>query len=129
MPEEEGPRPRLRLDKWLWQARFVKTRSLAAKLVSGAGVRVNGARVSKPASHVGPGDVLTFALGAQVRVIRILDLGTRRGPAAEARALYEDLAPPPDPSAAPEPGAPRPIGRPDKYARRRFAAPRPDPLD
>ncbi|MBL4916300.1 RNA-binding S4 domain-containing protein [Tabrizicola sp. DMG-N-6] len=89
----------MRLDKWLWQARFVKSRSLAAALVSGGHLRVNGQPVSKPAHAIGPGDVLTLPLPGRVRVIRVLDLGLRRGPAHEARALYADLdatAPPPE---------------------------------
>jgi len=84
---------KLRLDKWLWQARFFKTRSLSAKLISGGRVRVNGTRVAKPAVTVSPDDVLTFPQAKQVRVIRIVELGTRRGPAPEAQALYEDLSP------------------------------------
>ena len=100
-----APRPTLRLDKWLWQARFFKTRSLAAGVVSAGRVRVDGQPVSRPARAVGPGDVLTFPQGRAIRVVRILALGLRRGPAPEARALYEDLAPPGP--AAPEPPAPR----------------------
>ena len=84
---EEG----LRLDKWLWQARFFKTRGLSADLVSKGRVRVNGQPVSKPGRTVRPGDVLTFPQGRAVRVIRILAPGERRGPAAEAQALYRDL--------------------------------------
>ena len=82
---------KIRLDKWLWQARFFKTRSLSAKLVSGGHVRVNSEKVSKPAYAVGPGDVLTFPQAREIRVIRIVAIGERRGPAAEARALYHDL--------------------------------------
>ena len=115
----------LRLDKWLWHARFVKSRGLAAKLVSETGVRVNGTRAAKPAAAVRPGDVLTFALGRHVRVIRILALGTRRGPAPEAQALYDDLDPPAPRAAEPEPGTPAPAaarepgaGRPTKAQRR-----------
>ncbi|WP_071672737.1 RNA-binding S4 domain-containing protein [Nioella nitratireducens] len=85
--------PRLRLDKWLWHARFFKTRTLAARLVAGGHVRVNSQKVHKPASTVGPGDVLTFAQGRDVRVIRVVAIGARRGPAPEAQALYEDLTP------------------------------------
>jgi len=81
---------KIRLDKWLWQARFFKTRGLSAKLVSGGHVRVNSAKVAKPAHAVGPGDVLTFPQSRRVRVIRILALGQRRGPAPEARALYDE---------------------------------------
>ncbi len=84
---------KIRLDKWLWQARFFKTRSLSAKAI-GAGLRVNGTNVSKPAFNVGPGDVLTFSQARQVRVIKVLALGERRGPAPEAQQLYEDLDPP-----------------------------------
>ena len=87
MSGEDG----LRLDKWLWQARFFKTRGLSAELVSKGRVRVNGQPVSKPGRAVRPGDVLTFPQGNAVRVIRILALGERRGPAAEAQALYHDL--------------------------------------
>ena len=86
--------PKIRIDKWLWQARFFKTRSLAAKEVSAEHVRVNSDRATKPAAQVAPGDVLTFPQARAIRVIRILALGTRRGPAPEAQALYEDLDPP-----------------------------------
>jgi ribosome-associated heat shock protein Hsp15 len=104
----------LRLDKWLWRARFFKTRTLAARAVS-EGVRVNGARTQKPSAAVRPGDVLTFALGPRVRVIEIVALGERRGPAAEAQALYADRSPPPAPR--PE-GAPAPEKAPDSRDRR-----------
>ncbi len=83
--------PKLRLDKWLWQARFFKTRSLAAKQVGAGHVRVNGNRALKPAFAVGPGDVLTFAQGRDVRVVRVVALGERRGPAPEAQTLFDDL--------------------------------------
>lgn len=89
-----APRPKLRLDKWLWHARFFKTRSLAARQVSDGQVRVNGAKAAKPSQTVGQGDVLTFSQGRVVRVIRIEALGERRGPAPEAQALYSDLDPP-----------------------------------
>ena len=84
---------RQRLDKWLWQARFFKTRALAAKVVGQGQVRVNGQRTDKPHRAVGPGDVLTFPQGDTVRVVRIEGLPERRGPATEARLLYADLAP------------------------------------
>lgn len=85
------PDDKIRLDKWLWQARFFKTRSLAAGLVRGGRVRINGRRAAKPAQQIGPGDVMTFPQGQQVRVVRLLCVGARRGPAAEAQTLYEDL--------------------------------------
>ncbi|MCW8842981.1 MAG: RNA-binding S4 domain-containing protein [Rhodobacteraceae bacterium] len=84
--------PKQRLDKWLWQARFFKTRTLAAKVVTGGHVRVNAAKTSKASHAVGPDDVLTFAQGRAIRVVRIIGLGERRGPAKEAQALYEDLS-------------------------------------
>lgn len=85
--------PALRLDKWLWYARFCKSRSLATKLCKLGRVRVNRQIVQKPHYEVRPGDVLTFPLGKRVRVIEVVALGQRRGPAAEAQALYTDLAP------------------------------------
>lgn len=86
----------VRLDKFLWQARFFKTRSIAQALVQKGRVRVNGARVTKPGKLVRAGDVLTFPAGAVVRVVTILDLPQRRGPASEARLLYDDHDAPPD---------------------------------
>lgn len=85
--------PLIRLDKWLWQARFARSRSLAAAMVSGGEVRLNGQPVVKPARNVGPGDVLTFARPGGICVLRILDCGSRRGPASEARTLYEEIVP------------------------------------
>jgi ribosome-associated heat shock protein Hsp15 len=84
----------LRIDKWLWYARFFKSRSLTAKLVSGGKVRVNSVLIAKPAYAIKPGDVLTFAQGDAVRVIMVEALGTRRGPASEAAMLYSDMSPP-----------------------------------
>ena len=87
---EEAPKS-IRIDKWLWQARFFKTRGLAASAVSAGAVRVNSTRVTKPAAPVRPGDGISFVQGNQVRVIRVRALGARRGPAPEARLLYHDL--------------------------------------
>ena len=84
----------LRIDKWLWQARFFKTRSLAAKLVQSGKLRINGDLISKPARNVTSGDVLTFPQALKIRVIEIVELGTRRGPAPEAQTLYSELFPP-----------------------------------
>lgn len=114
--------PRIRLDKWLWQARFFKSRSLAAGLVSAGKLRVDGTPVSKPARAVGPGMVLTFPQGDRVRVVRIIDLGIRRGPAAEAQQLYDDLSPAPEPCDLSSPRAEK-GGRPTKRDRRRMASP------
>lgn len=82
----------LRLDKWLWQARFVKSRSLAARLVEKRRVRINRTLITKTHYRVRPGDVLTFPQGARVRVVRVLAVGSRRGPTSEAQTLYEDIA-------------------------------------
>ena len=87
-------KPGLRIDKWLWQARFFKTRSLAAKLVKSGKLRLNGDLISKPSRMVSEGDVLTFPKALDTRVIEVRALGTRRGPAPEAQGLYRDLAPP-----------------------------------
>ncbi len=83
---------KIRIDKWLWQARFFKTRSLSAKQVSAGHVRLNSNKILKPAQMVTLGDVLTFTQGRQVRVVRIEAIGVRRGPAPEAQALYFDMS-------------------------------------
>lgn len=102
-PAAIPPRATLRIDKWLFQARFFRARSLAAEAVEQGRCRLNGQRVQKPGHAVGAGDVLTLVQGGRVRVVRVLDLGARRGPAAEAQALYLDLdaAPGETPSPAP----------------------------
>lgn len=112
----------LRLDLWLWYARFFKTRTTATRLVQSGKLRVNSDIVSKAHYKLKPDDVLTFPQGPFVRVVRVLVLGARRGPAPEARLLYEDLAPPEDQPRAPRqprdgirlPGS----GRPTKVERR-----------
>jgi len=111
----------LRLDKWLWYARFCKTRSLATAMCRAGQVRVNKVPVRKSNQSVRAGDVLTFAQGPRIRVIRITALATRRGPAPEAAALYDDISPPmpprqvrPSAVGVREPGA----GRPTKRERR-----------
>jgi ribosome-associated heat shock protein Hsp15 len=129
--------PSLRIDKWLWHARFCKSRSLATRLCGTGQIRLAqagpggmddpaGGRsgipglVAKASQTVRPGDVLTFPLGGQVRVVRILDLGQRRGPAPEARTLYQDLTPP-QTRLRQEPGPglrPAGSGRPTKRDRR-----------
>jgi ribosomal 50S subunit-recycling heat shock protein len=85
----------VRADVWLWRARFCKTRTLAAKLVEGGRVRLTRAgqesRLDKPARTVRAGDALVFAIAGRLHAIRIEAVGARRGPPAEARALYSDL--------------------------------------
>jgi len=83
----------IRIDKWLWYARFFKTRTLATRLVSEGHVRVNRERVTKSHGAIRPGDVLTFPQGKDIRVVKVLGCGDRRGPAVEAQMLYEDLEP------------------------------------
>ena len=85
---------KIRVDKWLWHARFFKSRGLAGELAASGHLRINGEKSDKPSASVRPGDVLTFPKGNHVRVIRVDAIGTRRGPATEAQALYTDLDPP-----------------------------------
>ena len=85
-----------RLDKWLWCARLVKTRTLSAKLVEAGRVRVNGKRALKAARLVAKDDVITASLG-RVVVVRVRGAVERRVSASVARTLYEDLTPPPPP--------------------------------
>lgn len=116
----EGTESR-RLDRWLWFARVVKSRTLAASLVTDGRVRLNKEKVTKPAQAVKPGDVLTIVIGPRLRILKVLDVGERRGPAPEARTLYEDLspAPPPPGPRSPADGAREPgSGRPTKRDRR-----------
>jgi ribosome-associated heat shock protein Hsp15 len=88
-------RAKARLDQWLWFARFVKSRSLAARLCAEGTVRVNDISVRKPNQALRVGDVVVVIThhGTQ-RSVRVLALGGRRGPASEARLLYEEVAPP-----------------------------------
>ncbi len=80
-----------RLDKWVWHARLVKSRSLAAKLIEDGFIRVNRQRVTKPSATVKCGDVLTLTLQGAVRVLEVLAVGERRGPPGEAKTLYSEL--------------------------------------
>lgn len=82
---------RQRIDKWLWHARLVRTRGAAAALVGAGYVRVNGARIDAPGRTVRNGDVITVALDRRVRVLKITGFAERRGPAATAVSLYENL--------------------------------------
>lgn len=82
---------RLRLDKFLWFARIVKTRSAAQTLAEQGRLRINGRVIDRSHAPVGVGDVLSFAIHGKVRVLRIAALPTRRGPPADARALYSEI--------------------------------------
>ncbi len=110
-----GGEPSIRLDKWLWHARFCKSRALAARLVGDGAVRVNAVRVTKPATPVRVGDGLSFAQGGRIRVLRVLALGTRRGPAPEAQGLYLDLETSAAAAAAPDEAVTAPL-EPDRQA-------------
>lgn len=88
---DPGVQPKLRLDKWLFHARFFKSRDLAQDCVETGHLRLNAQRCKKPGHGVVVGDVLTFPQGGQIRVVRVLALAERRGPATEAQALYCDL--------------------------------------
>lgn len=81
----------LRLDKWLWHARFIKQRQLAAELVERRRIRLNDRLVEKVHSLVRPGDVITLVAPAGVRVLKVVALGERRGPAPEAQTLYRNI--------------------------------------
>ncbi len=91
-PPEQAAETTLRLDKWLWHARFFKSRSQAAAFCTEGRLRLNRRHIDRASAAVRVGDVLTFPLGNAIRVIRVLALGKRRGPPAEARTLYADLS-------------------------------------
>ena len=120
-------RKSIRIDKWLWFARFFKTRGLAAKLVSGGHVRVNSDKISKSAHAVGAGDTLTFPQGDRIRVVRLVATGHRRGPAPEALLLYDDLTP--EQKRIPPPAKTEGKGRPTKKDRRDMRLSRDGPLE
>jgi ribosome-associated heat shock protein Hsp15 len=82
---------RQRIDRWLWHARLVRTRSAAAALAGAGYVRVNGARIDGPGRMVRTGDVITVALDRRVRVLRVRGFVERRGPAVSVAELYDDL--------------------------------------
>lgn len=85
-----------RLDKWLWCARVAKTRADCARLIEAGAARINRQPTDKAHARLRPGDVVTLAMGGpergRIRIWRVLALATRRGPAPEARSLYEDLS-------------------------------------
>jgi ribosome-associated heat shock protein Hsp15 len=89
--ELSAPEDRQRIDRWLWHARIVKTRTLAASLVASGHVRVNGRRAETSAHAVRKNDMLTIALFSKVRVLRVVDFAGRRGDAALAATLYEEI--------------------------------------
>lgn len=122
-PDDHAEADSRRLDRWLWFVRVVKSRTMAAGLVEAGKVRVNREKTTKPSHLLKVGDVVTVAAGAHVRVLKVVAMGERRGPASEARALFEDLTPPRPPRSTAEPVA-APVerspgaGRPTKRDRR-----------
>jgi ribosome-associated heat shock protein Hsp15 len=112
--------PEQRLDKWLWCARLVKTRSGAARLIADGKVRLNGERVLKPSRLVHDGDVVTATNQGRLAVARIVGFAERRGSASIAQALYEDLTP--KQSTTADDAQTRPGKRPTKRDRRRLDA-------
>jgi ribosome-associated heat shock protein Hsp15 len=110
----------VRVDKWLWAARFFKSRTLAATACTGGKVDVNGDAV-KPSKTVRPGDLVQVTLPRGRRIVRIAELSERRGSGTDAQRLYEDLTPPPPPResrSAPPAYRPPGAGRPTKRQRR-----------
>jgi ribosome-associated heat shock protein Hsp15 len=85
------PNDQIRLDKWLWFARVVKTRAIAQELAKGGYVRINGQRASGAAKTLRIGDVLTISLPSRVRVLKVLDIAERRGASVDAVELYQEL--------------------------------------
>lgn len=111
----------LRLDKWLWFARKVKTRSKATRLVRDGKIRVNRDKVSKASHVIRINDVVTATISSDIHILKVLELGSRRGSAVEAAVLYEDLTPAPTPQQAARPRRPereKGAGRPTKRERR-----------
>ena len=84
----------MRIDKWLWAARFFKTRGDASRAVASGRLRLDGAVMTKPHRNIAAGHMLTFPKADDIRVIKIIGMPTRRGPSSEAITLYEDLDPP-----------------------------------
>ena len=113
------PEDSLRLDKWLWFARFFKSRTLASHFCASGRIRINGRIIEKAHHAIKPGDVLTFPLADQIRVIKVTALAARRGSAVLARLLYEDLSPRPE----------RPVSSVPSVAARDHGAGRPTKAD
>jgi ribosome-associated heat shock protein Hsp15 len=119
LSDAPAPPDRQRIDKWLWHARVVRTRSAAAALVGGGLVRLNGERAEASSRAVRPGDVVTIALDRAVRILKVRGFAERRGSATEASVLFEDLTPAITPEPRPAAGARDPgSGRPTKRDRR-----------
>ena len=92
----DGPRPSMRVDKWLWHTRFFKTRSRATSVVTGGHLKINQAKTTKPAAKICVGDRLTFIQEKRTRIVEVTSLSDRRGPAPEAQGHYIDHSPAPN---------------------------------
>jgi ribosome-associated heat shock protein Hsp15 len=116
-PVEPPGIDRQRIDKWLWHARLVRTRTAAQELVVAGDIRVNRIKIDSSSRSVKLGDVLTVPVGSVIRVLRITGFSDRRGSATDARRLFDDLAPPAARPKEEPPPAPAPAERPDKHDR------------
>ena len=96
----------MRIDRFLFFVRLVRSRTLAQSIIESGHVRIDGRRVTRPSAEVAAGRVIALPLHGDVRVFRVLGLPARRGPAAEARACYEELGPRPGGTGVDEPGEP-----------------------
>lgn len=119
--------PVQRIDKWLWHARFARTRTAAQQLVLTGKVRINRHRIASASRPVKPGDVLTLVIGKTVRVIEVLEIAPRRGSPTVARNLYRDRTPPITPARPKSPDGPdngdiAGKGRPGKRDRQQILA-------
>lgn len=126
-----GPAGR-RIDQWLFYTRLVKSRSLAGRMVEAGKVRINKVKVGKAASLVHEGDVITAMINRNLKIIKVVALGERRGPASEAQTLYNDITPKEEPRPKPgkfsakTPTRPKGAGRPTKKDRRKLDSIKPD---
>lgn len=94
MAEETSNNQSQRIDKWLWHARFYKTRSIAQKQVSTGKIRVDREKISSPSRKVTTGNVLTITRERDIKIIEILAIADKRGPYSQAQLLYNDMSPP-----------------------------------
>lgn len=94
MTEETSSNLSQRIDKWLWHARFYKTRSIAQKQVATGKIRVDREKISSPSRKVSAGNVLTITRDRDIKIIEILGVADKRGPYSEAQLLYNDMSPP-----------------------------------
>jgi len=119
----ETTEEKIRLDKWLWASRFFKTRSMASQAVSGGKVHLNGQRI-KPARTVNVGDVLQITRGDVTFIVTVLGVSGRRGPAVQARLLYEEseesIKAREEQRDIRKMAGPAPLGRPSKRDRRKI---------